>query len=454
MRTARLHSLDTFVLSAAFVLLLLSVLLFWRFGSPVLFFLPAALFAIPILGRRLLSNPVPVLFLFLLFIVNLDFFRLGEPGGVRLTVDILTSLALLYALMVRLGLERRRFLQSGVEKAYLAYVLVTFISVLASVNIVFSFKNWVRDLEYLFLFYLITGLGASLRDRKRLVAAILLSSLVPCFTALLGQIFKIPAFYGLESPVGGGETVFRVQGTLGHPGILGHYLSMVAILALGLIIDGRWYPRRFLVPLFSFIVSILYLSYSRTGWVEFMVGVPVLFWIMGHRRTLLRVLPLVVVGIPLFLPTFLARWQNAILSAENNSFLWRVGLWLFAIAKFPERPILGSGPDTFNEYISYSYGFNAHNTWLNLLIEQGIVGFVVFTVLMIVVARTLYRKMVLSGPERDPLLAGTFAIWVSFMAGAWAGLPFELPVVTVYFWTLVALAVGTRVQNDTTARPG
>jgi hypothetical protein len=82
------------------------------------------------------------------------------------------------------------------------------------------------------------------------------------------------------------------------------------------------------------------------------------------------------------------------------------------------------------------------------------VGILAFAVLMIVVGRTLYRKMKLSGPRRDPLLACTFAIWVSFMAGTWAGDPFELPVVTVYFWTLVALAVGTRVQNDTTARPG
>jgi len=446
MRALRLPSLAALALVVAVLLPLLSLRLLMQYGTPVVFLLPAAVFAVPVLGWRLLTNPVPVLVAFLFIVVNLDFIRLGEPGGVRITAEILATLGLLYALIVRVGLQKRPFWRTGVEKAYLLYALATFLSVLISVNIVFSFKNWIRDLEYLMILYFISGLGLTGKDRRRLVAAILLSSLIPCITALMGEVFKLSMFYGMESPVAGGE-VARVQGTMGHPVVLGHYVAMLAILTLAMILDGSWYRRRLLVPLLSLQLLVLYLSYSRTGWVEVMVGIPVLLWIMGHRKRLLLGIPVVVVSVPLLLPTFLARWQTAV-TADNNSFLWRIGLWIYALSKFPQRPIFGSGPDTFNGYIAYRTGFNAHNTWIQLLIEQGVVGVLAFAILMIVVARTLYRKLQESGPPRNPLVAATFTIWICFMVGAWAGLPFELPIVIVYFWVLTAMVVDMPVGRE------
>ena len=114
----------------AVLVVAITMLALVRFGHFGLVFLPVGLLAIPILGRRIFGDPLPVFCLFLVIIVNFDFIRFGES---RLTLDILVSAAFLWALIVRVGLDTRNFLASPVERAFAAFLSLTFISVILSV---------------------------------------------------------------------------------------------------------------------------------------------------------------------------------------------------------------------------------------------------------------------------------------------------------------------------------
>jgi O-antigen ligase len=408
------------------------------FGS-VMLFAPALALALAWAALCLLNDPVQVLCWFLIIVVNLDFFRIRHTA---LTADILTSSLLLYAVMVRLGLSGGFALRGKVEKMYLAYIAITFISVVLSVDVPLSIKNWGRDLEYLFLFIFLSTLPITENDRLRITTAISLSSIIPCFLGLIGMVFGIEAFYGQTTPVAGGPAVHRIVGTLSHPVVFAVYLALVATITLGLILTQKQ-SRTLLVPVFILQLIVLYLTYGRTGWFQFLVSLAVLLWILGRRKILFLGLPMLVVGLVTTLPTLLARLQNAF-QPENSSLIWRFGLWIYALKRFPERPIFGSGQDTFLSYIHYGKGFDPHHTWIGLLIETGIVGTLAFLLLVIVVGRELRRKRQEPDAKHDYLVPGVSAVFVGIIVSSLAGDTFDLPVVVLYFWVLLALALKPR----------
>ena len=429
--------------SAETLLLLLLVLLVnvitiggvTQYGT-VMLFAPVLVLGLTFAALRILDDPVDVLCWFLVIVVNLDFFRIKETG---LSADILASSMLLYALIVRFGLSGAFELKGAVERSFLIYVAVTFMSVVLSLNVASSFKNWGRDLEYLVLFVFLSTLAISEKDRLRITRAAAFSSIIPCVLGLVGMAFGIDAFYGQTTPVAGGPEVHRVSGTVSHPVVFSIYLALVATLTLGLLLTQKR-SRALYLSIFLLQLTLLFLTYGRTGWLQLLVSVIVLLWVLGRRKILFLGLPILLAGILSVLPSLLARVQNAF-GAQDNSLIWRIGLWIYAFQRFPERPFFGSGQDTFKSYVSYGKGFDSHSTWVGLLIETGVAGTLAFLVLMIAVGRVLTRRLKEPDAKKDYLVASVYAIFIGVLLSSLAGEPFDLPVLALDFWVLLALAL-------------
>lgn len=421
---------------AAFAVALTALVTF-RDGNIAFLFLPAMMLAVPILAFRILTNPVPILSVFLVLIINLDFFKIGDTG---LSVDILMSSVLLYALIVRAGLGGWFSFRSGVERAYLLYLSVTMISVIVSVNVAASVKNWGRDLEYLILFAFLYTLPMTLREKKMLVGACIYSSVIPCVIGVVAKFLNIEPFYGQTTPVGEEVElkVARITSTLSHPVVFSFFLSFIALITLSMIVNGRWFRRSHMIPLFILQIVTLYWTFGRTGWGELVVGTIVLFMWYGYRRAVFLFIPIVMGGLLKLLPTLTGRITQ-VLGSQDNSMLWRFGLWVYALSLFPKRPIFGSGPDTFLHYVNYREGFHAHHTWIALLIETGAVGVCAFAALMITVGVSL-RRMRNQTPY-DPLVVGLSAAWAGMIVASFVGDPFNNPADALYLWALLPLAL-------------
>ncbi|MBD3161335.1 MAG: hypothetical protein GF346_03955 [Candidatus Eisenbacteria bacterium] len=420
-------------------------------GSVVPLLIPAAVLAVPVLGRRVLSDPVWVLCLFLLVVVNLDFFKVGATG---LTLDVLLSSALLWALLVRGLLGDQPVRLDAVQKLFLFFLAVTFLSCLIGVAPVQSIKRWGRDLQYAVFLIFLLSVPLGPRKTKWIVGAVIASSLIPCLLGLAALFVDLPALYGQPTPVGGGREVDRLTVTLSHPVTLALYLGVTATLTLGCLLDGRWFRRIWLCPVLALQLLILFRTYGRTGWAAFLVALVALLWLRGHRRMLLAGLPAALVWLYFAVPSFTGRWSMALEGGQENSMLWRLGLWNHALGLFPDRPLFGSGPGTFIDYVAYGKGFSAHQTWVGLLIETGVLGTVAFLVLQIAVGRALWRRHREEGPRGSPLPGVMLAVWWGFFAASFTAYVYSLPAVMVYFWTMVALALRRPAGTGAAGEPG
>lgn len=415
------------------------------YETPAALFLPVLILVTILAARHFLPSPIPVLAGFLLIIVNLDFLKITG----KLTVDVGLSALLMWGLLIRGKLSGGIWGQRGVEKAYSVYLVVTLLAVLCSVSVPASMKRWSRDVEYFLLLGLLLHYGLTERDRSLLIKTVVLSSIAPCVIGLIGLKFHVPALLGAQAPVAEGIRVTRIESTLSHPVTLSLYIMVVSILTLSLFLDKKHFSRWITGPLFILQLIVLYYSYGRTGQVGFIAALAALFWVRGQQKVVFVGLPVGMAGLMLAIPEFWSRWKLVISEGGENSFLWRVGLWGYALRLFPERPLLGSGPGTFIDYVSYDKGYAAHQAWVGLLIETGILGTLAFLVLLIVLGRALWRVQPPHGGRPDSLLAAARAVFVGAVASSLAGGVFGLPSVTVYWWVLMALALGSSAHRGT-----
>jgi O-antigen ligase len=341
-----------------------------------------------------------------------------------------------------------------VVRVWAVYLLVTFISVVLSIDPVASAKNWFRDVEYLVLFLFVLTIPLATRDTRRILGAIVLASVIPMIAGFAGVLLKIDAFYGLETPLGGGLTTERVSATLAHPVSYSMFLSVTGIVTLALILHRGWFSRSLLVPLFALQLVSLYLTFGRTGWIFFVVGVAVLLWDTGRRKWLFWGIPVVLGTVAVLLPGFLARWQTVLGEKGENSLLWRLGLWAYAVTLVPRRPFFGAGPDMFTDYVAYETGKASHQTWLGRVVETGLLGLSAFVVAVVVVTVVVLRRKRAVSFAEAPQVYVAWAVWWGMLVSSLAEDPFELPVISVYLWTLLGLSLRTDLPLSGAAGEG
>ena len=181
----------------------------------------------------------------------------------------------------------------------------------------------------------------------------------------------------------------------------GIFISMV-VMALGSIIlmlpKGKKIEHKKEFVLLAFALIALLLTSKRGVLIYSAFAFVVAYCLADSRRLVkkgFRVLLIAIFAIALFwilaqfiqpLSYVIDRFQN---TAEDNSTEERLTMWNLAITMFKKHPFLGCGTYSFRStYASlyagvFHYGeqyalLNAHNTYLQVLAENGIVGFIMF----------------------------------------------------------------------------
>lgn len=263
----------------------------------------------------------------------------------------------------------------------------------------------------------------------------------------------ISAGYGIALPTEGTD-VGRLSGTVGDPNEFAAVLVAALPLAIALAAGRNWPPAVRAVGAGAAVLSVAgtVLSLSRGGLVALIVVLLAGLVFAGRwRAKLLPIVPFVLIaclGYFLATPSALERVTSSN-GGTGRADLWRVG-WRMVEA----RPVLGVGAGNFaNASIHYllrpgrlnrsdlvaSTPKVAHNTYLTVLAELGLVGAVMFVALIAIALACGFRAARLFARQQDGTMEMLARGWLVAMAGLLAADVFLSAEFSKQLWLLLAL---------------
>ncbi len=217
--------------------------------------------------------------------------------------------------------------------------------------------------------------------------------------------------------------------------------------------------RLFLIANVLLMISALFLTASRGGVVALFAAVPVLMWRYKNWKTFLAFLAFgIIIAVAIILnPSTKVIWEGLVNFDTSSSVFSRVGTWIESWRIFTAHPVLGVGIGSMHYYVKNYYVLmtgnfelvKAHNLFLELLVENGIIGTLLFSILIVFIFRILYKNCTSFKKGFDSSLA-----W-GMTAGIVAAIVHSMvePTILNYsfgllFWTIIGLAVlHTKVKN-------
>lgn len=248
----------------------------------------------------------------------------------------------------------------------------------------------------------------------------------------------------------------RIVSTFVNPNPFGTYLLILFLFYWGYTLRKKHWSLYLVSVVY---ITALFLTGSRGAYLALIISLPFLFLGiektrlkksllktilvigsgLGITRLLMYIAPIVQknLGLDLSIVDNLLRVSSLI----GSSSIGRVEFWKAAIRVFMEKPITGFGLGTFFQSYFIGYGGNqwysrfAHNHYLQILAELGIVGLVLFLAFILATLWTFWK--VFKAKEYPPYFIGIVAAFIGFLAHIFIEFSWNFPGVTVtMFWML------------------
>lgn len=307
-------------------------------------------------------------------------------------------------LVLHLAADRSTALASSPLNVHIAlYAFVVFWSTATSVNLSGSLLPGLLTIAFILFFYGVTssGLQRHLNTVLWLMLAVgvgvsLYGFYQACFPDRYGDVWTDTDMFS--------SITFRVYSTLANPNVLGEYLLLVIPVACAFAFACDTWPRRIACLLCAVIMGVcLILTYSRGCYLGLLFAAAVFLVLLDRRFLFLGIVALALC--PLYLPESVISRFTSIGNLADTSTSYRVGIWLGSLAMLRDFGFsgVGFGSEAFNTVYPY-YALegisaqHAHNLFLQILCDSGIMGLLVFLGLIV----SFYRMMLTAiRRERD-----------------------------------------------------
>ncbi|MEW5758295.1 MAG: O-antigen ligase family protein [Candidatus Omnitrophota bacterium] len=202
-----------------------------------------------------------------------------------------------------------------------------------------------------------------------------------------------------------------VSASMGHPNGLANFLLFPLFLLLFNFNNCKTLKHKVINLInFTFFLIILFLTYSRGAWLGFFISFLVIIFVIKDTK-LKNYLFAVLLSILIFIFILSSLFFKNFITKGSFYNVTRIELWFQSLSLFKEHPIFGIGIGTFMDYSSQFVAYGAlylHNCYLQILIEQGIVGLIAFIIFVFIVIKDSIRVAFFS--KNELFLGLVFAI--------------------------------------------
>ena len=268
------------------------------------------------------------------------------------------------------------------------FIGVAFIAAASSAFAAVALRGFVtKTLEWFIIYFLCVEVFTDKKHLRIALGIFLFSACATCVDAVLQFHVTGTSIFRSRHIVRGGAT-----SGFAHPNGLGAYLTVVIPLALAYCFSrrGNKIVRLLLIGFFAIAAWAVVVTFSRGAWVGAGVGILFVLYALRRTYTLWFVALMLIAGFCAFAFSSGNARRVIRIDTENISQTahWRLGLWADSITMIKERPLFGHGTNTFMRLFQgyrrkaggkYDYDPTyAHNCYLQLAAETGLIGFGVF----------------------------------------------------------------------------
>ncbi|MGB3976361.1 MAG: O-antigen ligase family protein [bacterium] len=363
------------------------------------------------------------------------------PGTASLR-SILMVIPLLCLIFQGIVTKRFPIQSTPLDLPILFYAAVIIFKSITSIDPGYSMRILRKGLLYQLLFYYVTVTVMSSPKYTRRIPIILMIAVT-----LVSSVGLIGYFSG-ELVKSGRATSFYSSF-----GLAAFFTAMVMPIALSHFLCTTGWRRTIALLVLVICLGFMLVTLSRGAWFSSLLAVSILAAIKDRRMLVLLLIG--VISAPWFLPPDILLRATSISSLEalknNETFGDRVWMWRSAILMIKERPWLGAGYGNrifqilYPEYMfSQSSGVvfeNAHNLYLQTLVETGILGLTSFFIIVmgifyLIFIQFRYKPL----PVVESQLLGFAASFAVFLTFSFTTFRFEKEI-GILFWILAGCVV-------------
>lgn len=282
--------------------------------------------------------------------------------------------------------------------------------------------------------------------------------------AFLGELSLNPAESGISVIQTGDMRWLRPYGLLPHPNLFAGIILTGTLASVLRAVHRHWRVRLMGYGLFLFGLWMLLLTFSRSAWLGFGVGVLVVLPIALRKPDIRRrLLPLTLLAgiltgvfVALYHPLLLTRTASVAVNTEMRSIADRIVFTEIALDAIQSAPLQGIGagnmPWYASHYLFYNTdydlrGDNVHNIYLSVWAELGIIGLSLLLIALMALLLPMIQRIRQRQISMELLI--NLATWLAFCVIGffdhypWTMLPFFI------LWLTPALTDTSPGQPET-----
>ncbi len=238
----------------------------------------------------------------------------------------------------------------------------------------------------------------------------------------------------------------RIYGTFAHPNLFAFYTFFILGLLISLLLTSQKtssliFNKKIIIIAIGLSVFLLFATYTRSA-LACLAFFILIFGILKYRR-----MPLI--GVLLFLAAyflsdvFRERLWELISLDPYGSIVWRFKLWKDILPLSLWQPWFGYGLGTFEKLTEFYRGFSlgsleAHNDYLKIFIENGIIGLTAYFWIIIGLLFSLW-KIFKKTIEKEKIIGlGLLVITISLIMAASFDNVLRATALQWNFWILMA----------------
>ncbi|HAJ64773.1 MAG TPA: putative bicarbonate transporter, IctB family [Cyanobacteria bacterium UBA8543] len=317
---------------------------------------------------------------------------------------------------------------------------------------------------YLLMFALLARVLRSPRIRSWMMTLFLHVSLIVSIFGMRQWFFGAKALATWVDPESPSGHLKRVYSYLGNPNLLAGYLiPAIALSCVAIFVWRWWLPKVLAVTIFVLNSLCLVLTFSRGGWIGFVVCLVALlvllvYWYTIQLPTAWRpwAMPVLLGGCAaiiilavLLIEPLRIRVASIFVGRKDSSNNFRINVWSSVREMIRDRPIIGIGPgnNAFNkiypQYMRARFSaLSAYSIFLEVLVETGFIGFSCFLWLLVVTfnqgLQQLRRLRASANPDGFWLI-GAIAAMCGMLSHGLVDTVWYRPEVSTLWWLMVAI---------------